>query len=727
MKTNFIEVRSETPTIRWTGLAVLSALLFCVEGVDAWQVRGGGGGRAAGHANMARPSGGRPSVSRPAQNSRPSISHNTQRPNLQRPSQGFGPTRPAQIQRPNNQASLGNLSSGINRPQTGNNPNRPTTLPGRPGGSGFPNRPGAGAGQLPTRPGAGQFPNRPGAGGGGVPPSPKPNFRPDHRPDRPSIGGGGINPNRPNFPNRPGGVTPLPGRPGGIGNRPDRPNFSGNNNANIIGNRPNRPNIGGSNNNFIGNRPNFGGNTNIIGNRPNFGGNNIIGGGNTVINNNVNNINNVHNNIGIRPSNNQWNNWATNRPGWNNWGYGNGIGTRPWQNDWHDHGVYNHYHNWYHGAWHGNSSANWYSPFLWTGVGWCMSSYWRSGYVAYSNPYYVVQPSITPAYDYSQPININIDASALSGGATSNSSDVAAVAAPPEPSPEAQKAFESFDKARSAFERGSYASALNFVDTAIRQNGKDPILHEFRALCLFALGKYDASAAVLNSLLAVAPGWDWTTMSGLYGSTSAYEPQLRKLEQYCENNPKSSAPHFVLAYHYMVAGHAEEAIAELKIVTSLQPGDLVAAQMLASMDQKPESDSTTAAALPGPQTVAEKSPTIPQPSEQPSAKPPESVPAAPAGPTTNLVGKWKAARPDGSAIELQLTEVGGFEWKAVGAKSNTVDLAGKYNVDDGFLVLNSEKQGSMVGNVTSEGADKFAFIMVGGPPGDKGMAFERIK
>ena len=43
-----------------------------------------------------------------------------------------------------------------------------------------------------------------------------------------------------------------------------------------------------------------------------------------------------------------------------------------------------------------------------------------------------------------------------------------------------------------------------------------------------------------------------------------------------------------------------------------------------------------------------------------------------------------------------------------------------------MLILESEDQGSMVGRVTSGGADQFQFVSTGGPPNDKGLAFRRV-
>ena len=44
---------------------------------------------------------------------------------------------------------------------------------------------------------------------------------------------------------------------------------------------------------------------------------------------------------------------------------------------------------------------------------------------------------------------------------------------------------------------------------------------------LFAVGKYDLAAGPLYAVLSVGPGWDWTTMAGLYPDIDVYTAQLR--------------------------------------------------------------------------------------------------------------------------------------------------------------------------------------------------------
>ena len=53
---------------------------------------------------------------------------------------------------------------------------------------------------------------------------------------------------------------------------------------------------------------------------------------------------------------------------------------------------------------------------------------------------------------------------------------------------------------------------LQKTDEALAKLPNDTTLHEFRGLCLFALGRYDEAAATVYAVLSVGPGWDWTTL-----------------------------------------------------------------------------------------------------------------------------------------------------------------------------------------------------------------------
>lgn len=674
-------------------------ILVIASSSDAWAQRGrGGGGRGGGGARMgggARPSmggygggGGRPSMgggmSRPSMPSggynRPSMG-NVQRPSMpSRP--GGGGYNPS-----------GGLSPGLSRPggggagNIGNRPSikppgnlGPTTRPSLPGGGGLAgnNRPSLGDGNRPTT-----LPgniNRPNLGGGDRPslgdgnrPTTLPGIA--NRPDlnRPGLGGGGLE--RPGFGNvRPGNQLPD------IGNRPG----VGNGGINI----GNRPGIGNGDLN-IGNRPGIGNGNINIGNRPNIGGGNI----------NIGNDNNININRGNQIANRIGPNYIGNRPGWDRpgwnrpgWGWGPNVG---WAGNWHNHAI-NPRWGWYNGCWgHGAYwRSSWYRPFAWGAVGWGLGS-WTSGWgygAAFYNPYFV-QPAVASSvpFDYSQPVVVNnyvsSDVNAEGGAADAQATAESTATA---------EANQLFEEGLAQFKSGAYQQALTKFDAALRKLPGDPVVHEVRALALFALGDYKSAAASLNSFLSSAPGMDWTTMSGLYGNVDDYTAQLRKLESFCMANPTDAASYFVLAYHYLVTGEKENAINSLRVVVKNEPKDITAKRMLDAL--APPAPPTTEAA----------------------------TPPATDGPTTDLVGVWRA-KAGNSTIELKITEDSKFTWKAADAGKPPVELTGQLNAGADAIELATEEQGSMEGSVKSMGADKWQFNLEGAPPSDPGLTFERVK
>src|SRR5204862_5794138 len=115
--------------------------------------------------------------------------------------------------------------------------------------------------------------------------------------------------------------------------------------------------------------------------------------------------------------------------------------------------------------------------------------------------------------------------------------------------------MKNFNAARASFYEGSYKEALASTNKALVTMPKDAVIHEFRALVLFAMGNYKESAATLHPVLAVGPGWDWTTMCSLYPDVNTYTKQMRNLETWVGENPKEAYGHFLMGYHYMTCGH----------------------------------------------------------------------------------------------------------------------------------------------------------------------------
>jgi tetratricopeptide (TPR) repeat protein len=384
------------------------------------------------------------------------------------------------------------------------------------------------------------------------------------------------------------------------------------------------------------------------------------------------------------------------------------------------HNPYMGYHQgWYHGGWGGNFGGGWgwrqygYGYGLggfgggfgyglgWglgLGAGWGLSSWmygpmlYNWGYSNYNNPYYgggygdggnvaaVQQPG---AFDYSQPIDPQ--------------------STPPDDTVVTQ-ANSVFDNAREAFKGGDYAKALSLVDQALKTTPNDATLHEFRALCLFGLQRYDEAAAVLYAVLSVGPGWDWTTLISLYADPETYTQQLRALESYCTQHPQSASSRFVLGYHYLTEGHAEAAVRQLKYVQTLQPKDQLTAQLITQLQHTDQSAASTDLAGQG------------------AAAPTSVAAAVPAG---ALEGRWTAQPSPDTTITVNFVDKGHFAWK-VTRQGKDQQFDGTSSYENGILTLvQTQNNNAMVGNVIWKDPNHFTFKVVGGGPSDPGLSFTK--
>jgi len=384
------------------------------------------------------------------------------------------------------------------------------------------------------------------------------------------------------------------------------------------------------------------------------------------------------------------------------------------------HNPYWGYHQgWMHGYWNGHYPGGWgwnnywggYPGYWWggfglglgAGLGWGLSPWlfgpmlYDWGYASYYNPYYDIAypPAVVAAqplvYDYSQPLS-----------AASQAPDETVMT----------QATSAFDSAREAFKSGDYARALDLADQCLKQTPNDPALHEFRALVLFVLKRYDEAAAALYAVLSVGPGWDWTTLISLYADPETYTQQLRALEDYCTQNPNSAPARFVLAYQYLTEGFPDSAISQLKNVVVLQPKDQLSSQLLQQLQQKeqPAAGGDLAAA--------------------PSGAPAAATPAAPDATTPakqgDLTGTWTAQPTGDTTITLTLPDKGHFVWK-VSRQGKDQQFDGTSTYDSGILTMVQKQNNNnvLVGNVAWKDDDHFNFKLLGGGPNDPGLSFAK--
>jgi tetratricopeptide (TPR) repeat protein len=290
--------------------------------------------------------------------------------------------------------------------------------------------------------------------------------------------------------------------------------------------------------------------------------------------------------------------WWAGRPGWRNRPW---FANRPawfWARAW-----YRFHYRWHFGFW------NWRTlPAFWLSDGAPASLVVSPGNTfVFNNPYFVAPAQTTvvvqPTFNYSVPIPAPTVAQATLAFVPPpdeqvlDSSEALPTSGPPPPENEDEmvaQANKEFDAARDAFMRRDYARAQALAEKAIDLLPSDATLHEFRALTLFAQGRYKDAAATLYAVLAAGPGWDWQTMRGLYPDEETYTRQLRALEEYVRKNPASGCAHFVLAYQYLVLGAMDAAVKQLREVVRVQPQDNLSAALLEALTT-PESAGHTPA------------------------------------------------------------------------------------------------------------------------------------
>jgi tetratricopeptide (TPR) repeat protein len=324
-------------------------------------------------------------------------------------------------------------------------------------------------------------------------------------------------------------------------------------------------------------------------------------------------------------------------------------------------------------------------------------------YINYSQPVVVTpapvaaQPATQYAQPYPQPGPQYSQPAPPPSGVNPYGISPSASAPPAAQSPEQQRGIALFDAARQAFQIGDYRGAQDQTEKAIAYLPNDSLMHEFRALCMFARGDYKPAAAAIYAVVSAGPGWDWTTVANLYPDISVYSMQLRALEGYCKQNTTSAEARFLLAYHYMLGGHNSEAASLLRDVVQLQPNDQLSAQLLKGLTTPQDQTAEPAQAAAEPDTAVDPA---------------------------SLLGVWKANRPDGSKFELQLTPEHKFSWK-FSQQDKQQNITGSYTLANNFLILSASDQNALVGKVALQPGNQLKFKLTSGNPAEPGITFTR--
>lgn len=314
------------------------------------------------------------------------------------------------------------------------------------------------------------------------------------------------------------------------------------------------------------------------------------------------------------------------------------------------------------------------------GLGWGLASWligpmiYRWGYMVYGNPFLDEGP--TPGagpvaiHDYAHPVDLS---------------------APPPAEAVLLEGLRDFGEARAAFRREAYIEALGRVDAALALTPDSPSLHLFRGLTLVALHRYREAAAVFHATIAVVPGWDWSTMMRLYHNADTYTRQLRTLESYSQQNPRSAAGHFLLGVQYLTTGYPDAAVGQLRQVEALLPDDELTLRLIREL-RPPAANDVTA---------------------------PTGRRAA-----ADLEGNWIARPHEGTTITLTFQPRGHITW-SIDERGQVRRLEGFGLLADRVLTVTEDPDNAMAGRVDWEDARHFTFTVLESRPGDSGLSFAK--
>jgi tetratricopeptide (TPR) repeat protein len=358
-----------------------------------------------------------------------------------------------------------------------------------------------------------------------------------------------------------------------------------------------------------------------------------------------------------------------------------------------------------------------------------MASSWLSS--NYANPYSAAATAAQPGsasgvYDYSQPINVN--------------------AAPSDPNA-ADSSEQVFSAAREAFKAGDYQRALDLTDQVIKSTPNAPVVHEFRALCLFALKRYDDAASAAYAVLSAGPCWSWSTMVGLYPDVDTYTSQLRALEASIRSNLNATPPRFLLAYQYLVQGNNDAAGMEFAEVAKNEPKDQLSASFAKALAKAkgpaaaPSTGTGPALTRAQPTTTdgkplvatsltngnASAGETVPAPAATSSAAtaPSTAQAEAPPPPPAQLTGNWKATPSPDTSITLALDADGAFKWDVAKKGQQNGSISGRAYYVNNVLSLTQEEGPPLAGKVESKDPNKFVFRLMGGGNSAPALTFTR--
>jgi len=139
------------------------------------------------------------------------------------------------------------------------------------------------------------------------------------------------------------------------------------------------------------------------------------------------------------------------------------------------------------------------------------------------------------------------------------------------------------------FKAGRYNVAIREWEHAMVDNPQNGELALLMGQALFAVGRYDEAAGVVQHALSMLSESQWgeviSSYRQFYGNPSDYSSQLKALEA-ASRQKDSAAVRFLLGYHYGFLGYPREAVRELDKALEINPQDQLASKLKQIMTAK---------------------------------------------------------------------------------------------------------------------------------------------
>ena len=259
-------------------------------------------------------------------------------------------------------------------------------------------------------------------------------------------------------------------------------------------------------------------------------------------------------------------------------------------------------------------------------------------------------------------------------------------------------------------------------------------------MCLFALKRFDDAAAVDYAVLTAGPGWNWTTMAGLYPNVEYVHRPAPGGRSVREGQSQFDRAHFPawISLHGSGASRGRgdavrgrsPASAQRDAFRTVREGfekaaepvavAIAAAPAAAQPEAAPAQAPAVATATPGGGAAAP--PAGPQGDQAVTAEAAEQ-PAPPPPPAPDGRHLEGAAR-SGCGDYPHMQEDGEFAWE-VDSKGQKQSLAGKAGLKDNELALFQQEGPPLIGKVTQTEPNKFVFAPTGSGDKAPGLTFTK--